>query len=214
MESSLNPPLDEVEVLLDQDLYDAEESLIDHELEKLWWWDFERLTQAQEELSLKVKDPKLAIILRSRIALMVGTLNLYLDKTLPYTWCRASELASKAQGKGTSYARSIRTWIHAYLEDSILPHDNYGTTNSSLLADEDFAQNIQLYLLERSKGGYIKAQDIVDFVATEEMQEKIKKLKGEGAKLTISLRTAEQWLNVLNWRYGKKKRGMYIDGHE
>ena len=86
MESSLNLPLDEVEVLLDQDLYDAEESPIDHELKKLWWQDFERLTQAQEELSLKVKDSKLAIILCSQIALMVGTLNLYLDKTLPYTW--------------------------------------------------------------------------------------------------------------------------------
>ena len=145
---------------------------------------------------------------------MVGTLNLYLDKTLLYTWRQASELASKAQGKGTSYARNIRTWIHTYLEDKSLPHDNYGTTNSSLLTDEDFAQRIQLYLLERSKEGYIKAQDIVDFVATEEMQEMIKRLKGEGAKLTISLRTAERWLNALNWRYGKKKRGMYIDGHE
>ena len=203
--SSLNPSLDEVEDLLDQDLYDVEESPIDYELEKLWWRDFERLGQAQVELSFKVKDSKLTIVLRSRIASMVGTLNLYLDKTLLYTWRQASELASKAQGKGTSYARNIRTWIHTYLEDKSLPHDNYGTTNSSLLANEDFAQRIQLYLLERSKEGYIKAQDIVDFVATEEMQEMIKRLKGEGAKLTISLRTAERWLNALNWRYGKKK---------
>ena len=202
--SSLNPSLDEVEDLLNQDLYDVEESLIDYELEKLWWWDFERLGQAQAELSFKVKDSKLTIVLRSCIASMVGTLNLYLDKTLLYTWRQASELASKAQGKGTSYAQNIQTWIHTYLEDKSLPHNNYGTTNSSLLANEDFAQRIQLYLLERSKEGYIKAQDIVDFVATEEMQEMIKRLKGEGAKLTISSRTAEQWLNALNWQYGKK----------
>lgn len=212
--SLLDPPLNEVEVLLNRDLYDAEESPIDYELEKLWYRDFERLTKAQTELSFKIKDPKLAVALRSRIASMVGTLNLYLDKTLLYTWRRASELASKAQGRGTSYARNIRTWIHAYLDNKTLPKDNYGTTNTSLLADEDFSQSIQLYLLERSKEGYITAKDVVDFVATEEMQEKIRKLKGDGAKTTISLRTAHRWLGVLNWRYGKKKRGMYIDGHE
>ena len=167
----LNLPSDEVEVLLNQDFYDTEESPIDHELEKLWWKDFERLEQARTQLSSKVKDPKLAIVLCSQVASMVGTLNLYLDKALLYTWRRASELASKAQGKGPSYARSIRTWIHTYLENESLPHNNYGTTNSSLLADEDFAQNIQLYLLERSKGGYVTAKDVVDFVATEEMQE-------------------------------------------
>ena len=46
------------------------------------------------------------------------------------------------------------------------------------------------------------------------MQEKIKKLSGNGTKTTISIRTAHQWLGVLNWQNGKKKRGMYIDGHE
>jgi len=212
--SSLNPPLGEVEILLGQDLYDAEESPIDYELEKLWYRDFERLGKARTELSSKVKDPKLAIVLRSRVASMVGTLNLYLDNTLLYTWRQASELTSKAQGKGTSYARKIRTWIHTYLDDKSLPKDNYGTTNNSLLADEDFAQSLQLYLLEKSKGGYLTAKDVVDFVATEEMQEKIRKLKGDGAMMKISLRTARRWLNVLNWRYRKKKRGMYIDGHE
>lgn len=210
---SLNPRLDEVEVLLNRDLYDAKESPVDYELEKLWYRDFERLSRAWAELSQKVKDPKLTIVLRSRVVSMVGTLNLYLDKTLQYTWRQASELASKAQGKGMGYARKIRTWIHTYLDNKNLPKDNYGTSNHSLLADEDFAQTMQLYLLERSKGGYITAKDVVDFVATEEMQEKIKS-KGDGTKTTISFRTAHRWLNVLNWRYGKKKRGMYIDGHE
>ena len=51
-------------------------------------------------------------------------------------------------------------------------------------------------------------------MAMEEMQDKIKKLRGDGAKTTISSQTARQWMNVLNWRSGKKKRGMYIDGHE
>ena len=104
---SLNPRLDEVEVLLDGDLYDTKESPLDYELEKLWYRDFEKLSRAWVELSHKVKDPKLAVVLRLRVVSMVGTLNLYLDKTLLYTWRQASELASKAQGKGTFYARQI-----------------------------------------------------------------------------------------------------------
>ena len=70
--SLLNQPLGEVEVLLNCDLYDAEESPIDCKLEKIWYQDFERLTKAQTELSSKVKDPKLTVVLRSRIASMVG----------------------------------------------------------------------------------------------------------------------------------------------
>ena len=212
--SALDPPLGGVEGLLDQDLYDVEESPVDYELEKLWYQDFERLARSQKDLLLKVRDPKLTVVLHSQIASMAGTLNLYLDETLPYTWRQASELALTAQGKGTSYARQIQTWIHTYLDEKKLPKDNYGATNNSLLADEDFAQSIQLYLLEISKGGYISAKDVVAFVATEEMQEKIKKLSGNGAKAMVSMRTAHQWLGVLNWWYGKKKRGMYIDGHE
>lgn len=49
------------------------------------------------------------------------------------------------------------------------------------------------------------AKDIIDFVATEEMQGKIERLKGDGAKTTILVRTANRWLNALNWQYGKKK---------
>ena len=33
-------------------------------------------------------------------------------------------------------------------------------------------------------------------------------------KSTISLKMAQQLMWKLDWRYGKKKNGMYIDGHE
>jgi hypothetical protein len=33
-------------------------------------------------------------------------------------------------------------------------------------------------------------------------------------KYTISIRTARRWLKKLDWRYGRKRSGMYIDGHE
>lgn len=59
-----------------------------------------------------------------------------------------------------------------------------------------------------AKTGYIRAKDIVDFVSTPEMHDKL------GGKLTISERTARRWLHKLDWRYKKLANGMYIDGHE
>jgi hypothetical protein len=33
-------------------------------------------------------------------------------------------------------------------------------------------------------------------------------------KRSISVRTARRWLHHLDWRYGRRKNGMYVDGHE
>jgi hypothetical protein len=33
-------------------------------------------------------------------------------------------------------------------------------------------------------------------------------------KPSISSSTAHHWLAKLNWKYGKRLNGMYIDGHE
>ncbi|KAF9455309.1 hypothetical protein BDZ94DRAFT_1205895, partial [Collybia nuda] len=81
-----------------------------------------------------------------------------------------------------------------------------------MLEDEDFAQQIQLHLQEIAKDGYIRALDIVDFLARPAMQQKL--AEAGARKTTISLRTAQRWLHNMGWRYGQKKNGMYIDGHE
>ena len=63
--------------------------------------------------------------------------------------------------------------------------------------------------MEIAKNGYICAQDVVDYVATPKIQEKL------GSKsCTISVHTARRWLKWLNWWYDKKPNGMYVDGHE
>jgi len=49
------------------------------------------------------------------------------------------------------------------------------------------------------------------YVALPEIQEK---LGGPGGRTKISLQTGQRWLKKLDWRYGRKKNGMYIDGHE
>ena len=76
---------------------------------------------------------------------------------------------------------------------------------------QDFSHSIMLYLLEISKKSLVCAQDIMDYVQLPDVQEK---LTGSGLKSNISLRTAQQWLKKLGWRYGRKRNGMYLDGHE
>ena len=108
---------------------------------------------------------------------MVGVLNLYLDPELSYTWHEASLIIAKSMGTGIQYgsrrARNIHTWIHKYLTTSKLPTHCYGQHSVSILDDEDFALNIQEHLLVIAKDSYIWAQDIVDYIATSEVQVKL-----------------------------------------
>ena len=69
-------------------------------------------------------------------------------------------------------------------------------------------------LSERSNAnaGFIKAQDICDIVAAEDLQGMFSRLGIH--KPRISLSTAQRWLAKMEWHYGKPKNGMYIDGHE
>lgn len=204
--------LDAITKLLETLQDNRENTARDNVLNQLSYKDFPRLRKAQVELSLKSKDKRLDVIYRARISAMVGTLNLYLDEELSYTWCQASLLAAKSQGRSAQYARTIRTWIHRYIHSEKLPLHCYGRYNSSILQDEDLAQEIQLHLLEMAKEGYVRAQDIVDLIGTPRMQERLGSEEGKEAKIT--LRTAQRWMHKMDWRYGKKKRGMYIDGHE
>ncbi|KAJ7159143.1 hypothetical protein C8R43DRAFT_859265, partial [Mycena crocata] len=82
-----------------------------------------------------------------------------------------------------------------------------------ILDDEDFADTIKLHLQSVSeKDGHFTAQTLVDLVASPEIQEKIS--EAGVAKQSISIWTARRWLEKLDWRYGRQKNGMYIDGHD
>ena len=108
-----------------------------------------------------------------------------------------------------NHAQNLRKWIKEYLRSEKLPLHRYRTYHSSILEDEDFQREIQLHLMEITKKGYIRTQDIVDYVATPEVQQQLG-MRARG----IHVRTARWWLHKLNWRYQQKKKGMYIDGHE
>ena len=185
------------------------ESTSDQLLNRLSYKDFPALRRAKAKLTVKSKDKKLDVFFRSRITAMVATLNLYMDPDLNYSWRDASLIAAKAAGRGINHVRNLQSWIRQYLHSEKLPLHRYGTHHSSILEDEDFAQGIQLHLTEIAKKGYICAQDVVDYVATPEVQAQL----GMKAQ-SISVQTARRWLRQMSWRYTCKKNGMYIDGHE
>jgi hypothetical protein len=83
---------------------------------------------------------------------------------------------------------------------------------SSTLDDKDVAQLIQLEVLDMTKGGGIKATNVVDIVASTWVQEKLRQIGI--CKPVISDSTARRWLKKLGWQYGKHSNGMYVDGHE
>lgn len=54
----------------------------------------------------------------------------------------------------------------------------------------------------------MRGEDIVHFLARAEVQEK------HGLKKTISLSTANRWMNMMDYRWTKSPSGQYVDGHE
>jgi hypothetical protein len=172
--------------------------------------DLPALRRARARFSVKSKDKSLDLVFRYRIVSMWAALNFYLDAELNFTWRESSILAARAQGYGEKRACNIRNWIHHFLSTDNLPLHRYGTVSASLLSDEDFSHGLQLHLLEVSgRNGYIRAEDVAGYVALQEVQDQL-----GPKKRVISLRTAQRWLGQLEWRYGKPRRGMFVDGHE
>ena len=79
---------------------DSEETPIDVALNSINYENFPALRRACAKLSVKARDHKLNVTFRACITAMVGTLNIYLDPELSYTWREASLLVVKARGHG------------------------------------------------------------------------------------------------------------------
>jgi hypothetical protein len=165
-------------------------------------------------LKTEVDNKDLDRVTRRRIQGIQGLLNLYLDGGLNQSWRKISVIVSKAQGNGDTHARRIREWTLKFLETGDLPFRCLGNVRWTVLRDEDIASEIKIKLkiVEKSKKGFLKAEDLVDLVASPEMQ-KIFTEKGI-CKVLISTKTATRWLKKVDWRYESVRNGMYIDGHE
>jgi len=170
------------------------------------------LSKAQETLSQRSQDKSLDVVLRARICAMLGVINLFLDPDLPYTWRKASMVVAKAQSAGPNRARNIRRWIFEFVKEGKLPLHSYSYKKPTALEDEGVAQEIQKRLSEKAKTGFIKTEDLCEIVASDSIQGMFLQLGIK--KPSISLSTAQRWLEKLNWKYRNKSNGMYIDGHK
>ncbi|KAJ7773743.1 hypothetical protein DFH07DRAFT_767684 [Mycena maculata] len=65
-------------------------------LNQLNYKDFPALHRATASLSVKSKDKKLDVFFKAQITAMVGTLSLYLDSELSYTWQEASMIVARS----------------------------------------------------------------------------------------------------------------------
>jgi hypothetical protein len=57
------------------------------------------LLEALAQLTKEAKRTDLDVIIRARIAAMVGLLNIYTDQNLQYSWIRTSQVVAKMQGR-------------------------------------------------------------------------------------------------------------------
>ena len=128
---------------------------------------------------------------------MQSFLKLYSDPlSKTYSQWRASSIqAAVALGRGT------------YIDDcKLLPNNPYGRWTTTMLANEDLLNGINLYLQEL--GNKITAVKLVSYLARPDVMER------HSIDKTISVHTAWRYLNTLNYRFGEAKKGQYKDGHE
>ena len=123
------------------------------------------------------------------------------------TWMTASQQTARALGKGNYLAQNLRKWGRAFITDRAnLPTSQYGLWSESLLENETIVQEINLHL--QGIGKSVKAQDIVDFLDTPEMRERL------GRTTPIHLSTAQRWMKKMGFRWANTPKGQYVDGHE
>jgi hypothetical protein len=170
--------------------------------------DLGQILRPQRNSGAGYKNPKLDLLLRRRLEQMQIFLRRFMDPLNGHNgWMAASLHTAKDHGGGTQQARRLREWARDYIADrGCLPINIYGTWNSSILEDEDFASELLLHL--QSIGKYVRAMDIVLYVDRPEVKTQLKLTK------TISLATAQRWMRTVGYRWKKTPSGQYVDGHE
>jgi hypothetical protein len=154
------------------------------------------------------KDPNLDSLLCRCLERVQMFLRNYIDPTNKAPrWQAVSLKTAKAFGKTTWLAKWLREWAQAYILDhEDLSLNIYGTSNSSILEDEDFVQELLLHLQGIRK--YVRAMDIVEYMGTPDVLVHLKLTK------TISLATAQCWMKTVGYHWNKTPTGQFVDGHE
>ena len=170
------------------------------------------LQEAHKELILRARAGGLDPVLSGHVEAMKQLLNLYLDKELGYTWIKASQVVAKSEGRGTTCAQSIQSWVIKFVGMQELLCHQHGRTQLSVLNDENVTHLIKEALGERAKNGFLSATDVVEVVSSLEIQAQL--LQAGIDCPSISKSMACCWLKKLGWCHGRHQNGMYADGHE
>ena len=154
------------------------------------------------------KKAKIDDLLRKRLEMMRIMLSGYVGgQSWMAASLRSAQVMERGYHCGAYAATKIRSWTRAFIVDrKILPISNYGTWTVSRLDDENLAQELLLHL--QGIGEYVKAQDIITYLADPDTRARFQ------LKKNIHLATAQRWMHKLRYRWTKKPSGQYVDGHE
>jgi hypothetical protein len=156
------------------------------------------------------KDPELDLMFRGWLKDMRQFMWTYINPDLGTRgqWQAASLNTANNLEKGLGHARKLHQWVQAYVTDrKVLPINPYRRWNESVIdMDPNLAQEIHAHL--QSKGKYVKAMDLVNFMDTPKMQEQTHLNKW------IGLFKAQQWMKTLDYCWTYTPKGQYVDGHE
>ena len=145
---------------------------------------------------------------------MLALCHLFSSPSSKHTWTGASELTATTLGHGMTFTCKLRQWVIEFKWQGMvydaLPLTQHGQFDTHCLFDEDLTRIIQANLFQLCKTKqYLKAEDIIDFIISPEMQAAM------GTRtMSILKRTAHHWLKRMDRRYGRAPNGMYIDSHE
>ena len=131
---------------------------------------------------------------------MHGLLSLYfdiIDKGLDQGWRKTSVIVSKTKGHGEAHAQCIHEQTLGFLHTGELPLYCLGHVRWTVLSSENIASKIKLKMIEKSSRGLLKAENLVNLVASSEMQ-KVFSEKGI-YKVSILKKMATHWLKKLDW---------------
>ena len=106
----------------------------------------------------------------------------------------ASLHVAQVAERGTHYARRLRKWLQAYINNRSLPENLYGSWSESFLdTHEDLHQELMTYL--QSVGKYFTTGCIVQYMQMPEVKLRWK------LEVGISEVTAKRWMEKLGYRW-------------
>ncbi|TRM55594.1 hypothetical protein BD626DRAFT_577096 [Schizophyllum amplum] len=157
------------------------------------------------------KDPLIegGPFVRIRIEGIRGMLAMYTnpDSATFQKWGKSAVQAAIGLGRGKHCAHVLAKLSREFIADHrVLPINPYGSWKVSMLADEDLAEDVRLFL--QTLGKLITAQKLADFLNRPNIQLK------HGINRVIPLSTAAGYLIELGYRFAVAKKGMYTDAHE